>query len=1473
MAVDGPTGGGSGKSQEGTAPHEDGRTSECHAAHSELPRVGKDQMVMSKRVRKGLQRNLEYLHACAQEWNGQSIGPSDEIPDVCHVDVGGCVHDVSEVFSVPRLCPVAGQKGLKGGRSYDILNGWNFLDAAHRKGCLEEIATLKPRHMHVSSPCGPFSSMQRLSKTKGNWEERQRKRVEGEVLLRFVMQVCKMQWEAGRGFSFEHPIGADSWKQPCVEHVCGLDDVCSVSFDQCCFGLKDPISQKLYKKGTRIITNNRYMEEYLGKKCSQDHVHEKLEGQIKIGGKWVNRTLCAQVYPRKMVEVMVKAIRMKRNEDQLNEVKACSDVFAVEPLAGKNESLEESVQRCHSNLGHPSNERFLHMLKSAGASDKALAIAKGLKCSGCMSRRPPHMYPVVKTRRADGFNQQVCMDTFEVVIFQEKKLKMLNMICEGTRMQICVPLWKGAKSKEVRKAYRKYWKRWAGAPPRVVVDGGQEFGGEIQEGFDQDNTFVSVIAAESPWQNGLAERHGGLWKDIFRKAFDECQPRNKYELNELCDKVCESKNSMIRKHGFSPIQHVFGCDLRIPDSLIGEHASASYQHELLLGVESHSRAQAIRQAARRALIAMDDAENVRKAVHRQSRPEKREFVVGDYAYYWKRGQEKQGIWKGPARVIGFFESKSKIWVSHGNKVLRCSPGQFRHLSQDQLNAVKMITTDMIHEIKGNKRGAQVFTDISGDGKPSDDDPFVLTDAETETDSRPIKRAKTGVEGEQSEMNEEHVEEPMQATMPEDIELGSEPTGETNEGSGGSDYVPTTPMEEIEYSQNGAFEHSLPDTLRVNDTSHDATRRVEPYPITSPATERSGDRIQGYGPIRGDLTEALRRSVDILDHGNTRLPRSQLVPCPETHAEAFEIFMTQLSSSSEIPMKDLTPEERLKLDRSKLVEWEKLIRTGSIKIYSGDDADRLRRENPVGRFLDSRFVKTTRENPTVPGEMELKCRWCIKGYLDPDLLDLQCQSPTLSMEGLSTCLQILASRKWKFVIADVEGAFLQGEPLERKQERFFVKIPREGIPGQTANDVVEVLKCVYGLCDAPRAWWVSFSKTLKDLGMKQSVLDPCVFYWFWDGELHGCISLHVDDMIVGGSHVFHEKVLTGLKSRYPFKHWKVGGGMFLGRNIQQNSDGFIVCDQKEYAEKIQMIKLTKERRKQKSSDVTEGERRKLRGVIGAANWMMGNTRPDIAIHNAFLQQRIQRATVSDLIEANKLVARMRDFSSIKIVFQSIPLEQGVFLVVSDASWANTESLTSQAGYMVCFSEKKINDGLVAKFSPLRWKSYKQDRHTQSTLGAELMGLSRAIAEAEWLRSLMAEAIHEQHDMARDKEFREKIPMTVTIDNKPIFDHTCGDGVVVKDKRMAIEMLIVRRDIRLNNITLRWVETKQMLVDCLTKPTASVEFLLRCLREGKYAVCLMTPDMIPAETSSSSSRGDVKCREPMMEDVSMNDEVSS
>jgi hypothetical protein len=136
-----------------------------------------------------------------------------------------------------------------------------------------------------------------------------------------------------------------------------------VELDQCMFGLKDPESHRLYQKGTRLMTSNEFFGKFLGKRCDHSHKHEPIEGKTRVGGIWVNRSRCAQVYPRALVEGLLKAVRLQRNKDD-------HDVFAVEQLSGKNEGLLESVRRCHVNLGYPSRERFIHMLKTAGAHEK-----------------------------------------------------------------------------------------------------------------------------------------------------------------------------------------------------------------------------------------------------------------------------------------------------------------------------------------------------------------------------------------------------------------------------------------------------------------------------------------------------------------------------------------------------------------------------------------------------------------------------------------------------------------------------------------------------------------------------------------------------------------------------------------------------------------------------------------------------------------------------------------------------------------------------------------------------------------------------------------------------------------------------------------------------------------------------------------------------------------------------------------------
>ena len=68
-------------------------------------------------------------------------------------------------------------------------------------------------------------------------------------------------------------------------------------------------------------------------------------------------------------------------------------------------------------------------------------------------------------------------------------------------------------------------------------------------------------------------------------------------------------------------------------------------------------------------------------------------------------------------MIGTYSANTKIWVSHGNKVLRCSPQQLRALTDDQRRAIGVVPVEMLATRPNSKRGAQVFTDITHEGNP------------------------------------------------------------------------------------------------------------------------------------------------------------------------------------------------------------------------------------------------------------------------------------------------------------------------------------------------------------------------------------------------------------------------------------------------------------------------------------------------------------------------------------------------------------------------------------------------------------------------------------------------------------------------------------------------------------------------------------------------------------------------------------
>ena len=91
------------------------------------------------------------------------------------------------------------------------------------------------------------------------------------------------------------------------------------------------------------------------------------------------------------------------------------------------------------------------------------------------------------------------------------------------------------------------------------------------------------------------------------------------------------------------------------------------------------------------------------------------------------------------------------------------------------------------------------------------------------------------------------------------------------------------------------------------------------------------------------------------------------------------------------------------------------------VHKGEAAKRVIEEVGMDRILDSRYVYTSDDGTT---DGKLKARRCIRGYLDPDVLDLNTASPTLSSEGFAIALQIISSSHWQMCLADIEGSVQQ-----------------------------------------------------------------------------------------------------------------------------------------------------------------------------------------------------------------------------------------------------------------------------------------------------------------------------------------------------------------------------------------------------------------------------------------------------------------
>jgi len=163
-----------------------------------------------------------------------------------------------------------------------------------------------------------------------------------------------------------------------------------------------------------------------------------------------------------------------------------------------------------------------------------------------------------------------------------------------------------------------------------------------------------------------------------------------------------------------------------------------------------------------------------------------------------------------------------------------------------------------------------------------------------------------------------------------------------------------------------------------------------------------------------------------------------------------------------------------------------------------------------------------------------------------------------MATVRAVIAVAVSRGWTLHQMDVKNAFLNGE----LQEEVYLDQPPGYENKNYPNRVYRLRKALYGLRQAPRAWYERMANHLSVLGFKRSNADHSLYTRKTEAGII-IILVYVDDLIVGGENEGEvERVKTQLKQRFDMKD--LGElKFFLGIEVIRTPKG-IWLSQRQYA---------------------------------------------------------------------------------------------------------------------------------------------------------------------------------------------------------------------------------------------------------------------------------------------------------------------
>ena len=407
--------------------------------------------------------------------------------------------------------------------------------------------------------------------------------------------------------------------------------------------------------------------------------------------------------------------------------------------------------------------------------------------------------------------------------------------------------------------------------------------------------------------------------------------------------------------------------------------------------------------------------------------------------------------------------------------------------------------------------------------------------------------------------------------------------------------------------------------------------------------------------------------------------------------------------------------------------------------------------------------------------------------------------------------LVAEIVWKLVsrLIDVETAFLHGELAEG--EEIYMECP-DGM-SREEWECLMLLKTIYGLVQAARAFFKRYLKVLKLCGFRQSPADPCLMV---RRNKLGVVymALHVDDCYGLGHPKAVENAIHMIKDHFNLtiepnlmdylsceirfdrlkeKAWL--GQPHLIKNLDKKFGEMVKSGQTYRTPGTPGLGII--RPKEGDLTISEEDQTLYRSGVGMLLYLVKHSRPDIANSVRELSKSMSGATEAAFKELKRVIKFVLDTRTYGLKLQPKAVtedEHWSMTVFTDSDWAgdkdNRISITGSIVFLLG--------------APILWKSKAQKSVSLSSTEAEYYALSEAAKEIKFVvQILLSMGIPVQ------------LPVIVRVDNMGAIFMSENASASSRTKHVDTRYHFVREFVEDGFIRIVFVRTVDNVSDSFTK----------------------------------------------------------